>query len=111
MSSIPAALAGHLPAEVSFEATVISAPRYFVGSNTHACHETFDVRTDDGSALAVVDNVDLAPAVTVAPGDRIAVRGELVHDRDRTPVVHWTHHDPAGVHPDGWIDFGGRRYA
>jgi hypothetical protein len=62
-------------------------------------------------ALEVVDNVDLAPPVAVHAGDCITVRGELVRDPGRMPVVHWTHHDPAARHPDGWIDFAGRRYA
>jgi hypothetical protein len=111
MPDISTALAGPLPAEVSFGATVTSPPRFFFGSNTRAWHEAFDARSDDGTALEIVDNVDLAPRVPVVPGDRIAVRGELVHDPGRAPVVHWTHHDPAGRHPDGWIDLGGRRYA
>jgi len=106
-----AALAGPLPVEVDFHATVASRPRYFMGTTTHARHEAFDCRTDDGLALEIVDNVDLAPQLPVGPGDRIAVRGELVQDRGRAPLVHWTHHDPAGRHADGWIDFAGRRYA
>ena len=97
--------------EISFAGTVISAPRFFLGSNTHAWHEAFDTRTDDGRTVQVVDNVDLAPRVPVVPGDRIAVRGELVRDRHGAAVVHWTHHDPAGRHADGWIDLRGRRYA
>jgi hypothetical protein len=111
MSSLFAALAGPLPVEVDFHASVTSAPCYFTGTLTHARHEAFDCRTDDGLALEIVDNVDLAPPVPVGPGDRIAIRGELVHDPGRGPLVHWTHHDPADRHPDGWIDFGGRRYA
>jgi hypothetical protein len=111
VSNLSAALAGPLPIEVVFRATVMSPPRYFTGSGTHARHEAFECRTDDGFGLEIVDNVDLAPPVPVHPGDRIAVRGELVHDRGREPVVHWTHHDPAAQHPDGWIDFAGRRYA
>ena len=111
MQSISGALGGPLPAEVDFNATVISVPHYFVGSNTHARHEAFDVRADDGSQVEIVDNVDIAPPVALQPGDRIDVRGELVRDPGREPVVHWTHHDPAGRHQDGWIDFDGRRYA
>jgi len=111
MPDISRALAGPLPAEVTFAATVTSAPTFFFGTNTRAWHEAFQVRSDDGTALEIVDNVDLAPRVPVAVGDRIGVHGELVHDPGREPVVHWTHHDPAGRHPDGWIDWNGRRYA
>jgi hypothetical protein len=111
VNDLSAALAGPLPAEVDFGATVVSRPRFFTGSTTHARHEAFDCRTDDGQALEIVDNVDLAPPVPVTPGDRIAVRGELVRDPGREPVVHWTHHDPGAHHAGGWIDFAGRRYA
>ena len=111
MTNISQALRGRLPAEVDFSATVTGQPHYFTGTATHARHEAFECRTDDGTQLEIVDNVDLAPPVAVAPGDRIAVRGELVRDAGREPVVHWTHHDPAREHADGWIDFAGRRYA
>ena len=96
---------------VSFSGTVVSRPHFFMGSRTHALHEAFDVRADGGSRVEVVDNVTIAPKVPVAPGDRVGVCGELVHDRRGHPLVHWTHHDPHGVHPDGYIDFNGRRYA
>ena len=36
----------------------------------------------------------IAPRCPVRAGDRIEVRGEMVHDPGRPPVVHWTHHDP-----------------
>lgn len=111
MQTIFTALGGPLPAEVDFNATVLTSPHYFIGSNTHARHEAFECAADDGSHVEIVDNVDLAPPVPVGPGDRIGVRGELVHDAGREPVVHWTHHDPDAHHPDGWIDFAGRRYA
>jgi hypothetical protein len=111
VQNISAALAGPLPVEVEFGATVASPPRFFTGSTSHTRHEAFDCTTDDGLALEIVDNVDLAPPIPVAPGDHIGVRGELVHDPGRPPVVHWTHHDPAERHTDGWIDLAGRRYA
>ncbi len=111
VSNLSTALAGSLPAEVEFRATVTSAPRFFTGTLSNARHEAFEVRSADGLALEVVDNVDLAPQLPVGPGDEIVVRGELVDSAERGPLVHWTHHDPAGRHPDGWIDFNGRRYA
>jgi hypothetical protein len=111
MSTIAAGLALTTPSEVTFDATVTSVPHYFFGSNTHAMHEAFDCRTDDGHSLEIVDNVKLAPRVPVSDGDRISVRGELVPNASHGPLVHWTHHDPAHVHAEGYIDFNGRRYA
>ena len=111
MNTLTAGLATTCPSEVAFGATVLTSPTFFYGTNTHAMHETFRVRGDDGSSLDVVDNVKLAPRVPVIPGDRIRVQGELVPDTARGPLVHWTHHDPSHVHPDGYIELNGRRYA
>ncbi len=99
-----------MPAMIDTGATGTSRPSFFVGSHTHARHEQFSAQTPAGP-IDVVDNVDLAPHVPVRPGDRIEVRGEMVHDPGRDPVVHWTHHDPAHRHPDGFIRFQGRVYA
>ena len=107
---LAAAYAGTAPAWVDFTATDASSPRYFYGSRTHAMHEAFDVRSSVGR-LEIVDNVAIAPRCPVRTGDRIEVCGEMVHDPRRPPVVHWTHHDPAGRHLGGFIRLGGRVYA
>ncbi|MDQ2908380.1 MAG: DUF3465 domain-containing protein [Candidatus Eremiobacteraeota bacterium] len=99
------------PSEVRFGATVLSAPHLFYGSRTHAMHEAFNVRGDDGVKVEIVDNVALAPQIPVVPGDRIGVQGELVPCTRYGPLVHWTHHDPDHNHQDGFIDLRGRRYA
>jgi hypothetical protein len=111
MNTVRAALAQTSASEVRFGATVTSTPHFFWGSNTHAMHEAFRVKSDDGVGLEIVDNVALAPRIAVRPGDRIEVQGELVPGAARGPLVHWTHHDPSGVHPGGFIDWDGRRYA
>ncbi len=98
------------PAEVTFQAQVTSAPRFFVGSHTHAWHEAFEVKTAAGP-VQIIDNVGLAPRIPVQPGDAITVRGEMVHDPGKPPIVHWTHHDPQHQHPDGFIELQGRLYA
>ncbi len=105
-----AAYDGTRSAEVCFAATVASRPHFFYGTRTHAEHEAFEVATAAGR-LEIVDNVAIAPPIPVTPGDRIQVRGEIVHDPGREPVVHWTHRDPAGKHADGFIRLRGQIYA
>jgi hypothetical protein len=111
MNTLQAGFAMRGPSEVAFGATVLDKPRFFYGRNTHATHEAFEVRADDGHRLEVVDNVALAPRVPVMPGDHIVVQGELIPQARRGPLVHWTHHDPAHRHPDGFIALRGRVYA
>lgn len=97
-------------AEVTFDGTVATAPR-FVGSRS-GMHEHFFVRSDDGVYVGIADNVSIADPCPVAPGDRVEVKGEFTPSyADGSPLVHWTHHDPSRRHADGFIEFGGRRYA
>lgn len=107
---LAAAYAGTTPAWVDFTATVSTSPRFFYGSRTHAIHEAFEARSSAGT-VEIVDNVSIAPRCPVRAGDHIEVRGEMVHDPGRLPVVHWTHHDPAHGHPDGFIRLHGKLYA
>lgn len=102
--NLAAAYRGTGPAQVRFDATVTTAPREFYGDRTHSMHEAFDVQTSAGP-VEIVDNIGIAPPVPVAVGDRIEVKGEMVHDPGRLPVVHWTHHDPTHRHADGFIRF------
>jgi hypothetical protein len=111
MNSLAAGFAANVPSEVRFAGTVASPPRYFFGRGTQAWHEAFNVTSDDGHRVEIVDNVKLAPRVPVVPGDRVVVQGELVPGASRGPLVHWTHHDPAQRHADGFIELHGRRYA
>src|SRR5579862_2869076 len=106
MVDLNTAYRGTAPARVDFDATVTSPARFFYSSRTHRTHEAFGAQTDAGP-VEVVDNVDLAPRCPVAAGDRVEVCGEMVHDRGRPPVVHWTHHDPSMHHPGGFIRLNG----
>lgn len=99
------------PARVDFQGVVTGSPRFFYGRTTHAEHEAFYVRSEAGP-VEVVDNVKIAPRVPVRSGDRVEIAGLMEHDADkRLPVVHWTHHDPSGRRPGGFIRYGGRIYA
>lgn len=107
---LQAAYTSSKPAEVTFGGRVTDSPHFFFGTHTRCEHEEFDAQTSAGK-VQIIDNVGLAPRVPVTPGDQIEVRGEMVHDPGRLPVVHWTHHDPSGEHEDGFIELHGRRYA
>ncbi|HEY0613696.1 MAG TPA: DUF3465 domain-containing protein [Candidatus Elarobacter sp.] len=96
--------------QVRYAGTVMDRPTFFSSRRSHHTHEQFNVRRDDGSTFRVVDNVSVGPKVPAQPGDRVTVEGELVHDHGK-PLVHWTHHDPRGRHPGGFIALGGRLYA
>lgn len=72
-------------------------------------HQRFIVRLQSGRTLLVAHNIDLAPRVPLAQGDAVRVRGEYEWN-ERGGLLHWTHHDPDGDHPGGWIDFDGVRY-
>ena len=97
--------------EVRYTGTVTTPPIFFTSRHSHRTHEQFDVRGDDGSGFRVVDNVSIAPRVPVQPGDRVTVQGELVRAHVTPPIVHWTHHDPGGRHPGGFVSLDGRVYA
>ncbi len=99
------------PAHVTFAATVLDEPHFFYGTHTHAEHEEFAVSNAAGARIEVVDNISLAPPVPVHRGDRVTISGELITGHGGKPLVHWTHHDPRGRHPGGFIELDGRRYA
>lgn len=65
-------------------------------------HQRFVVRLANGMTLLVAHNIALAPRVDVEPGDRVRLRGEYAWN-PQGGVLHWTHPDPNGTHPPGWI--------
>lgn len=65
-------------------------------------HQRFVVRLANGMTLLVAHNLALATRVDVEPGDRVRLRGEYAWNPEGG-VIHWTHSDPDGDHPPGWI--------
>lgn len=73
-------------------------------------HQRFILRLDHGQSVLVAHNIDLAPRVeNITTGDSIAFYGEYEWN-EKGGVIHWTHHDPAARHANGWLKYQGKTY-
>ena len=84
--------------------------RMLADDNNGSRHQRFIVRLDSGLTVLVAHNTDLAPRVdALRAGDAIAFSGEYEWN-PKGGVIHWTHHDPQGRHPGGWLKHDGQTY-
>ena len=72
-------------------------------------HQKFIIRVTDNITLLVAHNIDLAERVALRKGDTVSVSG-IYEWNNRGGVIHWTHHDPKGKNPGGWIRANGKNY-
>lgn len=73
-------------------------------------HQRFILQLGSGQTLLISHNVDVAPRIPgLRKGDKVAFRGEYEWNPEGG-VIHWTHHDPRGRHPGGWLKHKGRTY-
>jgi hypothetical protein len=77
--------------------------------NDGSRHQRFIIKASSGTTVLVAHNIDLAERVPLERGDQVMIRGEYEWN-DRGGVLHWTHHDPQGRRPGGWIRHRGREY-
>jgi hypothetical protein len=77
--------------------------------NVGSRHQRFIIEVADRRTLLIAHNIDLARRVPVESGDVVTIRGRY-EANDRGGVIHWTHHDPDGFGPGGWIEHKGERY-
>lgn len=73
-------------------------------------HQKFIVKLSNGHTILISHNIDLSPRINdLKVGDTIEFYGEYEYN-SKGGVVHWTHKDPRGKHPHGWIKHNGKIY-
>ncbi|GMW03676.1 MAG: hypothetical protein AMXMBFR84_48100 [Candidatus Hydrogenedentota bacterium] len=81
--------------------------RLLPDDNDGSRHQRFIVRLGSGHTVLIAHNIDLAPRVaSLNAGEVVEFQGEYEWS-DKGGVVHWTHHDPQGKHPGGYISHKG----
>ena len=84
--------------------------RVLPDDNEGSRHQKFILRLASGQTLLVSHNIDLAQRInSIQEGDKVEFYGEYEWN-SKGGVIHWTHHDPAGQHEDGWLKHNGRVY-
>lgn len=70
-------------------------------------HQKYAIAVNKDIKLQIVSNLDFG-RVPVAIGKTVSVCGEFI--RAANGMVHWTHFDPHGGHPDGFTIMDGKLY-
>lgn len=73
-------------------------------------HQRFVLACRSGLTLLVVNDIDIGESVPVRRGNFVEVRGQYIWN-EQGGLIHFTHHDPSGQSPGGWIILSGREYS
>jgi len=72
-------------------------------------HQKWVVALADQRRVQVVFNSDFGPRVPVQLGQLQDVAGEYIWN-SKGGLLHWTHYDPRGRRPDGYVQINGQIY-
>ena len=73
-------------------------------------HQKFAVKIKHNRTVLVVHNIDISSRIKgLKVGDKVEFSGQYQWNR-HGGLVHWTHKDPNGVHPAGWIKYKDKIY-
>jgi hypothetical protein len=73
-------------------------------------HQRFIIKLESGQTLLIAHNIDLAKRVArLRIGNKVTIRGEYIWN-NKGGLMHYTHRDPAGIQPSGWIKHRGILY-
>ncbi|HEY5894007.1 MAG TPA: DUF3465 domain-containing protein [Chthoniobacterales bacterium] len=78
--------------------------------NNGSRHQRFILRLPTGGTVLIAHNIDLAPKIqSLRTGDTVSFEGEYKWN-PKGGLIHWTHRDPEGRHPGGWLKHGGETF-
>lgn len=84
--------------------------RILSDDNHGSRHQRFIIATPAENTLLIAHNIDLAPRLDdLNIGDNLSFQGEYKYN-EHGGLIHRTHKDPQGEHPDGWLEYRGKRY-
>jgi Protein of unknown function (DUF3465) len=73
-------------------------------------HQRFILQLGSKQTLLIAHNIDIAPRLKgLKSGDKVTFYG-LYEWNNKGGLIHWTHHDPDGIHVRGWLRFKGKLY-
>ena len=75
-----------------------------------ARHQRFILRLNSGQTLLMAHNIDVAPRlIGLRVGEFVAFYGQYEWN-SQGGLIHWTHHDPAKKHINGWLKYKSKIY-
>ena len=73
-------------------------------------HQRFILKLPSGTHVLIAHNIVIAPKISeLYQGAKVQFKG-IYEWNSKGGVVHWTHKDSDGKHPDGWLQFQGKLY-